>query len=138
VTKHRTPSQPSPNHRAPERGVPPVASDSSAAEALPKRWSAARKAEIAIRLLKGESLDALSREIQQPASRISEWRDRFLGGGEAAMKERADDPEGEAHVDEKRRLEAKIGKQAMEIELLYEKCNKLEAGLPPASRRSKR
>ena len=59
--------------------MPPVASDGSAAEALPKRWSAARKAEIAIRLLTGEGLDALSREIQQPASRICEWRDRSLG-----------------------------------------------------------
>ena len=111
---------------------------SSAADALPKRWSAARKAEIAIRLLKGESLDALSREIQQPASRISGWRDRVLGGGEAAMRERSDDPELEAHVEERRRLQAKVGQMAMEIELLYERCNKLEAGLPPASRRSKR
>ena len=42
------------------------------------------------------------------------------------------------HAQEKRRLQAKIGEQAMEIELLYERCHKLEAGLPPGQRRSKR
>lgn len=137
MTKHRTSPQHPRDQHPNERGAP-ASSVSSTTDALPKRWSAARKAEIAIRLLKGESLDALSREIQQPASRISGWRDRFLGGGEAAMRERSDEPELEAHVEEKRRLQAKVGQMAMEIELLYERCNKLEAGLPPASRRSKR
>ncbi|SMC26810.1 hypothetical protein SAMN02746041_02781 [Desulfacinum hydrothermale DSM 13146] len=34
---------------------------------LPKRWSAKRKQEVVLRLLKGESLDSLSRETAQPA-----------------------------------------------------------------------
>ncbi len=33
-----------------------------------KRWSAKRKQEVVLRLLRGESLDALSRERGQPAS----------------------------------------------------------------------
>jgi hypothetical protein len=90
------------------------------------------------RLLRGASLDALAREIVQPASRISEWRDAFLAAGEQAMKTRTDDPEHEAAVEDRRRLQAKIGEQAMEIELLYERCHKLEAGLPPGRRRSSR
>ena len=45
------------------------------------RFSARRKVEIVLRVLKGESLDELSREIGQPASRIAEWRDELLGAG---------------------------------------------------------
>ena len=39
-----------------------------------KRWSAKRKQELVLRLLRGESLDALSRETGQPASVRSSWR----------------------------------------------------------------
>lgn len=132
---HDTPSSDSaasPSHQ------PPGGEAAGSSKPLPKRWSAARKAEIAIRLLKGESLDALSRETKQPASRISEWRDLFLSGGEAAMKQRADDAAEEGFDDERRRLQAKIGSQAMEIELLHDRARKLEAGLPPAQRRPRR
>ncbi len=59
----------------------------------PKRWSAKRKQEVVLRLLRGESLDALSRETGQPASVLSGWRDEFLGAGMAALKRRTDDPE---------------------------------------------
>lgn len=119
-------------------GRRPTGDDAAGGSPLPRRWSARRKAEIVLRLMRGESLDALAREINQPASRISEWRDAFLTGGEQAMKARGDDPAQEAVVEDRRRLEAKIGKQAMEIELLYERCHTLEAGLPPAQRRSRR
>lgn len=103
----------------------------------PKRWSAARKAEIVQRLMRGESLDALTRETGQPASRLSEWRDAFLAGGEAAMKSRVDDPSVEAAQEERRRLQAKIGESAMKIELLEEKIQKLEDERGFRSRRSK-
>jgi hypothetical protein len=40
-----------------------------------------------LRLLRAESLDAHSREIGQPPSKISEWRENsLLGGGEELMK----------------------------------------------------
>ena len=119
-------------------GRRPTEDEAAGGTPLPRRWSARLKAEIVLRLMRGESLDALAREIRQPASRISDWRNSFLAGGELAMKIRAGDPEHETAVEDRRRLEAKIGKQAMEIELLYERCDKLEAGLPPAQRRSRR
>lgn len=121
-----------------EGGRRPTGDDPAGASPLPRRWSARRKAEVVLRLLRGESLDALARETRQPASRISEWRDSFLAGGEQAMKTRVDDPEHQAVVEDRRRLQAKIGELAMENELLYERCHKLEAGLPPARRRSRR
>ena len=44
----------------------------------------------------------------------------------------------EPFIEERRRLQAKVGQLAMENELLYERCHKLEAGLPPARRRPRR
>lgn len=57
-----------------------------------KRWSAKRKQEVVLRLLRGESLDAPSREAGQPAAVLSAWRDEFLEGGVAALKRRTDAP----------------------------------------------
>ncbi len=124
--------------RSSEGGRRPTGEERAGERPVPRRWSARRKVEIVLRLLRGESLDALSRDIGQPASKISEWRENFLGGGEESMKARTDDPDNVAWDKERRRLKEKIGGQAMEIELLYERCHKLEAGLPPARRRSRR
>ena len=121
-----------------EGGRRPTGEDPGSAPAPPQRWSARRKSEIVVRLLKGESIDALSRETQQTAAKLTEWRDAFLAGAEYGLKGRPEEDEHEVHAHEKRRLQAKIGEQAMEIGLLYERCHKLEAGLPPGQRRSKR
>ena len=48
------------------------------------RWSARRKQEVVLRLLRGESLDALARETGQAAGTISGWREAFLEGGQEA------------------------------------------------------
>lgn len=119
-------------------GRRPTGEDPERPSPVPRRWSARRKVEVVLRLLRGESLDALAREVRQGASRISEWRDAFLAGGEEGMKSRAGDPDYEVAQEDRRRLQAKIGELAMENELLYERCHKLEAGLPPARRRSRR
>ena len=42
------------------------------------RWSARRKEEVVLRLLRGESLDLLARETGQAAGSISSWREEFL------------------------------------------------------------
>ena len=54
----------------------------------PERWSARRKTEAVMRLMRGESLDGLSRELEVPAQRLAEWREAFLAGGQAALKSR--------------------------------------------------
>ena len=121
-----------------EGGRRPTGEEPAAASPRPQRWSARRKVEIALRALRGESLDGLSRETRQPAARVSEWRDAFLAAGEAGLKSHSGDESHEADIEECRRLQAKIGELTMEKELLFERCHKLEAGLPPAQRRSRR
>ncbi len=99
-----------------------------------KRFSAKRKLAIVQRLLRGESLDAVSRDENVPVHRLTEWRDKVLGAAESALKER----ERDARDEEIARLQAKVGEITMDNELLYAKIDKLEGGRPFARRRSKR
>src|SRR3954454_11623048 len=116
---------------APE-GVPDMPKTSTKTDGQNRgRFSARRKTEPILRLLRGEDLDALSRELGVIASTLSSWRDSFLDGGTAAMKSRpADDRDEEIS-----RLRAKVGQLTMDVELLGTKCLHLESGRPFASRR---
>ncbi len=78
------------------------------------RWSARRKEEVVLRLLRGEGLDALARETGQAAGTISAWREEFLAAGREGLKTRS------APVEDRRLVEAqrKIGELAMEIDIL--------------------
>ena len=51
----------------------------------PTRFSAQRKAEVVVRLLRGEALDLLSRARGIPAARMAPWREAFLDAGQEAM-----------------------------------------------------
>lgn len=97
------------------------------------RWSSRRKTEVVLRLLRGEALDALSRELGVTAATLAQWRDQFLTGGQAAVRSRPTDTRDEdlAH------LRAKIGELTMANELLRERAERAEAGHPFASRRSR-
>ena len=85
---------------------------SAAAEV--KRWSAGRKKQAVLRLLRGESVDALSRELAGPIFRLEEWRDRALTGIDVGLKERENDPIEQQLNDANRR----IGELVMEVEIL--------------------
>jgi hypothetical protein len=52
-------------------------------EDLPERWSAQRKTELVLRLLRGEPLDAVSRESQVPARELTLARAKV---GELTMR----------------------------------------------------
>ena len=99
-----------------------------------KRFSAKRKLAIVQRLLRGESLEAVSRDENVPVHRLTEWRDKVLVAAESALKER----ERDARDEEIARLQAKVGEITMDNELLYAKIDKLEGGRPFGRRRSKR
>lgn len=55
---------------------------------IPERWSAQRKADLVLRLLRGEALDAVARDSQVPAHELKEWRRVFLDGGTQGLKKR--------------------------------------------------
>ena len=97
------------------------------------RWSSRRKTEVVLRVLRGEDLDALSRELGVTAGAIARWRDEFLAGGQAAVKSRPAD----ARDDELGRLRAKVGELTMENELLRERARRAEAEHPFGRRRAR-
>ena len=57
-----------------------------------QRWSASRKRDVVLRLLRGESLDAVSREVGLEVYRLEAWQARALAGLELGLKEQADEP----------------------------------------------
>ena len=67
------------------------------------RWSARRKEEVVLRLLRGEGLDALARETGQPAGRISSWREEFLAAGREGLKSRSRPEEDRRLVEAQRK-----------------------------------
>lgn len=96
-----------------------------------QRWSVGRKREVVLRVLRGESLDALSRELGVEMVRLESWRDRALAAMEAGLRERGDNPvEAELHA-----AQARVGELVMENELLRARIG--HPG-PFGSRRSRR
>ena len=97
------------------------------------RWSTRRKAKVVIRMLQGEPLDALSRELGVEVYRLEEWRDKALYGMEAGLKERECDP---LRLELDRTLK-KVGELSMTVELL-EKEREIVNSRPLPKRRPRR
>src|SRR5215468_3782583 len=113
----------------------PLGGAATAAEAEglrePGRFSARRKTETILRMLRGEPLDSLARELGVTAATLAHWREQFLTGGQAALKSRPADERDE----EIQRLRAKVGEITMNNELLLDRCHRLEGNLPLPRRR---
>ena len=62
--------------------------DGGGALAPGQRWTAGRKREVVLRILRGESLDTLSRELAVEIYRLEQWRDKALSGMDAGLKDR--------------------------------------------------
>jgi hypothetical protein len=89
---------------------------------------------VVLRLLRGESLDALSRELGVEIYRLEQWRDQALLGIDVGLKDRHDDPLSRELDAAKRH----IGELSMEVELLRERARAAERKLPLATRRLRR
>ncbi len=96
------------------------------------RWSAGKKLDAVLRLLRGEPLEALSRELGVEAHRLAAWRDDFLEGGKEGLKGQRPDrsPDDRAL----RQAERKIGQLTMENEILRAAAEKRGLSIPPAKR----
>ena len=100
-------------------GVPADGAAAGAASLAPgQRWSASRKRDVVLRLLRGESLEALSREVGVEIYRLDAWRARAMAGLELGSKARHGEPVAEVLDAAKRH----IGELSMEIELLRERA----------------
>jgi len=86
----------------------------------PKRWSARKKSQVVLRLLRGESIDSVSREVGLQSYVLEEWRQQAIHGIESSLKSRDHDPVS----DELDKAMRRIGELSMENELLKERCRK--------------
>ena len=89
-------------------------------EEMPERWSAQRKAEIVLRLLRREDLGEVSREVKVPPPTLEEWRRVFLERGQEGLKARSRDPAEQELI----RTRAKLGEMTMRLELATELLEK--------------
>ena len=110
------------------------AGDGEPAAPHPRRMSARRKQEAVLRVLRGEDLELVSREVGVTAAALSGWRDGFLSAGAASLKSRPEDGRDR----ELRAMREKIGEITMANELLEAKIERLEGGAPFRLRRSRR
>ena len=83
-------------------------------EGLPKRWSARRKSEVVLRLLRGEDIGEVSREVRIALPEPERWRREFPEGGQQDLKVK-NRPGGELM-----RTRAKLGEMTMWVELQAE------------------
>ena len=121
----------SPSTLSPGQGTPAAKDGAALGPLAPgQRWSVARKREVALRLLRGESAELLSRELGVPTYKLEQWRRKAEAGLEAALKEREADPADDQLAAALRR----IGELSMENELLRAK---MERPGPLARRRSR-
>jgi transposase-like protein len=94
-----------------------------------QRWSANRKREVVLRLLRGESMAALSRELGVEIYRLEEWKQRAMAGIDASLRARnttADRVELDA-------AHKRLGELMMDNELLLERCKR--SGVSPLAPR---
>lgn len=80
-----------------------------------RRISRKQKVEIVLALLRGESIEELSRTHHLAVHEITAWRDIFLQYGSEGFKRRSGKSNRESE------LERIIGRQQMDIELLKKK-----------------
>ena len=113
--------------RRPTEG-PPDATEVTGPLPAKGRWSARRKREVVLRLLRGESIDAVSREIGVEIYRLEQWRERALEGMDANLKSRQNDPVS-AELDAAMK---RLGELTMENELLW---NRVRSKSGPLARR---
>ena len=89
-------------------------------EKVRERWSAQQKTEVVLRLLRGEDLVEVSREVQVSPPELEEWRRVFLETGQQGLRRRGRDP-GERELT---RTQAKLGELTMRLELASELLEK--------------
>src|SRR5262247_1252011 len=92
--------------------TPPEPSSPSNEVELPERWSVQRKSELVLRLLRGDALDAVSRESQVLAHELESWKRAFLEQGTRGLRIRGEPEERELTL-----ARAKIGELMMRLEL---------------------
>ena len=84
-----------------------------------RSWSTEEKVAIVLSILRGEiSISEASRKHGVSYKTLLAWRDRFLKGGEAALKGKGPDAQVKALENENRELKEALAEMALRVEVL--------------------
>lgn len=98
------------------------------------RWSANKKMDAVMRLLRGEPIDEVARDVGVEARRLAGWRDDFVAAGKEALKARVVSGKGSEQDRRRRDAERKVGELTMEVETLRAAARKRAVPIPPRRR----
>lgn len=85
-----------------------------------KRWTAKRRVALVLEILRGETTaPEAARRHGLTVAEIEQWKERFLGGAENALRSRPLDDEA-LKDQEIKRLQRKVGELVMDIDILKE------------------
>ena len=113
-----------------------VMTEQSSDQRREMRWSANKKTDAVLRLLRGESLDELSRQLGVEAHRLAAWRDEFLAAGKIGLRGLVPVEDGMS-AEQRRRLreaERKVGELTLDNDILRAAARKRGLEIPPAKR----
>ena len=121
----------SPSALSPGQSAPATRSGAALGPLTPnQRWSAARKREVVLRLMRGKAAELLSRELGLPMFKLEQWRQKAETALDGALKEREADTVGTELAAAMQR----VGELSTENELLRAR---IERPGPLARRRSR-
>ena len=126
----RSPSTLSTGQCATSQGGTPPAATRPGPLASGQRWSAGRKRAVVLRLLRGEAVELLARELAVPIYKLEQWRAKAEAALDGALKDREGEP---ANVELAAAMQ-RIGELSMENELLR---SRIERPGPLVRRRSR-
>ena len=90
------------------------------------RFNSQRKTDSVLRLLRGEELDVLSRELGVSAATLAGWKEAFLTAGQAGLKSRQPDIRDEENA----QLKALVGDLTLRLEI-HRQAERFRAGELP-------
>lgn len=90
--------------------------------------------EVVLRLLRGESVDAVSRDVGIESYRLEQWKEQALSGMKGSLQARSTKDPLQDHLDAALK---RVGELTMDMELMVIRCKR--SGVSPfVPRRSKR
>jgi transposase-like protein len=85
-----------------------------------QRWTAKKRTALVVSIIKGEtSIQEAARKHGLKVAEIEVWRERFLAGGQNALRSRPKDEEA-LKDEEIKKLKQKVGELVMDVDILKE------------------
>lgn len=107
----------------------PQARGSTASRSV-SRWGKERKLEVVLRLLRGESVDAVSRDVGVESYRLEQWKEQALAAMKGGLQARRSKDPVQGQLDSALK---RVGELTMDMELMELRCKR--SGVSPFVRR---